>query len=110
MNKKGFTLIELLMTIAIISLITAITVPSIIFVNKKIKARNEDARNKLILNAAKMYGKDVLFKDNNTCKIITVNDLINNGYYDEKDNVDKTKKVVVRETNNFVKATFGESC
>ena len=85
MNKKGFTLTEILVVIALISMLTAIVVPSVIFANKKIKEKSYNTKMELVLASAKQFTKDNkanLFENSN-CVLITVKDLVDNGYYEE---------------------------
>jgi len=122
MNKEGFTLVEILMSVAIIGLIAVITVPSITFVNKKIKQRDEIATKKLILDAAKIYGKDkktTIFNNYNNeeyeiiCKIISVQDVVDAGYFEEASldqiEAETTKIILILRNNNTVSAKYYEN-
>lgn len=87
--KKGFTLIELLVVITIIGLLTIITVPSIITINKRIKQKEGSTTRKMIYSAAKLYGRDKKSSLLNMCEVdetcctkVTLQKLIDQGYYD----------------------------
>lgn len=115
-NKKdGFTLVELLICVAIIALLLAIVLPSILNASKRIKEKNQQASEKLILNAAKVYGSDrkaKLFNDTENCEIITVQNVINAGYFESEslNGVSTTKKIKLTLKNDAVKAEYGSSC
>jgi len=88
-GRKGFTLTEVLTVIILISLVVAIAVPSVISINKRINKRLLEGKKEVILAAAELYGKDnnQRFMDNEF--IITVGELIEEGYLDvdtEKNN------------------------
>ena len=106
MNKKGFTLIEILMTIGIIALITAITIPGVLYVNKQIKKKNIAATEKLILNAAKLYGEDhknqlfVFDEKISECQFITLDELMQKGYYEVK-NVQKLENDLEEDIDEY---------
>lgn len=79
-NKKGFTLSEILVTIAIISVIMLIAVPSIISINSRVNKRLYESKKELILISAKQYGMDNLSLFNEDTLTITVYDLIKTNY------------------------------
>lgn len=57
-KKSGFTLTEVLVVIAIIGLILAISIPSIISIRKRINERLYEGKKEEILVAAELYGRD----------------------------------------------------
>lgn len=58
LNNKGFTLIEILAVVIILSIITAIMVPSVNYLIDKNKEDNYKQLEKNILNATKIYLSD----------------------------------------------------
>ncbi len=95
-NNKGFTLIELLAVIVLLAVIATIAVPSIMGISRKTKEQMLETKKDLILEAAKVYGQDILSdvasskkvvnldgKDY-VCKRIGTNTLLNNGYIKEE--------------------------
>lgn len=57
-NKKGFTLVELLAVIVILGVLTAIAVPSVLEISKKIKTDMYDSKIKTIEVAAELWADD----------------------------------------------------
>lgn len=57
-NKKGFTITEILVVIAVIGLILAIAIPSIVGIRKKSNERLLESKKDIILVAAELYAKD----------------------------------------------------
>lgn len=57
-NKKGFTLVELLAVIVILGVLTAIAVPSVLGISKKIKTDMYDSKIKTIEVAAELWADD----------------------------------------------------
>lgn len=55
LNKKGFTLVELLVVIVILVIIMSIAIPSITSSLDRSKAKQRDAKVKLIESAAEIY-------------------------------------------------------
>ena len=52
MNKKGFTLIEVLATVAILSMLFAIGIPTFILISNHVKEKNyENKRNYALMKA-----------------------------------------------------------
>lgn len=84
MNRRGFTLAELLVTIALLSLIVLIAVPSIMAINKRINLRTYEIKKNLILSAAEMYAQDEKPTSNTS---VSINILLEKEYLepDEKD-------------------------
>ena len=58
MNKKGFSLTEILVVIAIIAIITGISIPSITNARKRVNERLFENKKEQILSYAELYGKD----------------------------------------------------
>lgn len=57
-NEKGFTLVELLAVIVILGVLTAIAVPSVLGISKKIKTDMYDSKIKTIEVAAELWADD----------------------------------------------------
>lgn len=76
-NKKGFTITEILVVIAIIGIILAISIPSIISIRKRSNERLLESKKDIILVAAELYAKDKNFQSTTRVKIY---ELVNNGY------------------------------
>lgn len=96
MKNKGFTLVELLAVITVLGIIAIITVPNIInILNDSKDSLNEQQKNQ-ILNAAKLYGtKSISGVDRNEGEqitTITIEELKNSGYLDNKTVMDLNKK------------------
>ena len=104
-NKKGFTLIELLAVIAILTIVSTVAIITITKVLSKNKDKALEAKEEIILKQARQYGKDneeELFYSSNkrfqnyVCNVITVGDLVTEGYLDEDDkDVDGGNKDVI---------------
>lgn len=89
-NKNGFTLVELLAVIVVLAIIITIAVPSAISISNKIKAKMEDTKRQMIVDAAKLYGQEnpssvVNSIDNCSSSKITVGTLVNDGYIKKDD-------------------------
>ena len=103
MNNKGFTLTELIVTMAIIIVISLISLPAITELQKSGRQAVSESYEKVLVNGAKLYvdkyDRD-LFSRNQTdsqCVVITYDDLVNenlikkyNGNKGETINKDKT--------------------
>ena len=57
-KKSGFTLTEVLMVIVIIGIILAISIPSVVYIRKRINERLYENKKQMILIAAENYGRD----------------------------------------------------
>ena len=78
MNKKGFTIVELLVTVALLAIISTISVISItLFINKN-KENNYEILKKTILEASKEYVADNRY--GNIDSSITAQYLLDNHY------------------------------
>lgn len=89
-NKNGFTLVELLAVIVVLAIIITIAVPSAISISNKIKAKMEETKRQMIVDAAKLYGQEnpssvVNSIDNCSNSKITVGTLVNDGYIKKDD-------------------------
>ena len=73
--NKGFTLTELLATIVILAVVVLIATPAVIGVSNSIKKNQYEAKVKLLLQAAKLYGED-----KGTANTITIQNLIDDNY------------------------------
>lgn len=101
-NKKGFTLSEVLVTLALISVILLIVVPSIMLITRRINKRLFEGKKEVILAAAELYGKDNSSSfDQNSELQINVAMLLQTGYIepDEK-NSDKCPSGVNLDNSN----------
>ena len=103
-NKNGFTLVELLAVIVVLAIIITIAVPSAISISNKIKAKMEDTKRQMIVDAAKLYGQEnpssvVNSIDNCSNSKITVGTLVNDGYI-KKDDVKNGEEAVVNPKDN----------
>lgn len=88
-KNLGFTLTEILSVLAIIGILTAIAIPSIILVRNRINERAYESKKELILLAAQTYGQENpnIF-DSNGEYVVTIGELLEKEYV-EKD-VDST--------------------
>ena len=81
MNRRGFTLVELLVAIAILGIITGISIPLIRNVQSQQKIKQFDMFKTSMLNGAKLYNDsynvDLFGKRQSGCAIISYEDLIN---------------------------------
>lgn len=91
MKKSAFTLIELVATVAILAIIFAFTMPSLVELINKNKTRNEDVITEKVISAAKDYiaDYDKTFTTNFTnvgdTKYISLELLLDAGLIDESD-------------------------
>ena len=101
MNKRGFSLVELIVTLAIMSMLVILIIPSIIDFRNDMVNKTYLSRVTMINNAALDWANDnlvlvpsnVLESDNpkcnsssdNNCACIQVSYLINNGYLSGSD-------------------------
>lgn len=75
MNKKGFTLVELVATIVILGVILTIAVPSYNSYIEKSKESKCNADKRAILDAAKTYVTQSIYKNTTIASSISVADL-----------------------------------
>ncbi len=99
-KKYGFTLTELLVVIVIISVISAIVIPSYILINKNINERLYNTKIDIIVSSAKSYVSDNpdVFYGEEYVKVY-VGELINNNYL-EVEETDSTKVSNCEKYNN----------
>ena len=110
-NKKGFTIVELLAVLVVLAVVITIATLSISRILKKNKEKALSAKEEIILKQAKQYAQDKeeMFENANkrygnyACFVITVNDLITNGYLDSKD------KAIFNEEDDVINPVNNES-
>lgn len=118
MNKKGFTFIELLAVIILISVVLLIAIPTIRYADKKFHQKAYKTKTELIINAAREYGDDfkevILYATDGTtytdastgsnypAVIITVRDLLNNGYITKDNDLNKTDILDPRDDSSML--------
>lgn len=76
-DKKGFTITEILVVVAVIGLILAIAIPSIVGIRKKSNERLLESKKDIILVAAELYAKDKGWTKDTEMYVF---DLVNEGY------------------------------
>ena len=114
MNKKrGFTLVELLAVLVVLSIVISIGTVSINKLLNKNKQASYEAKMEIIIRQAKQYAQenesflhDSLGRYSNkyVCNVITVEQLLNEGYLDAKDN-----DLVDSKTNDIIDPRNGTS-
>ena len=117
MNKKGFTLAELIGVIVVLSLICLITVPAIASVLKTNKKSLCETQLKNVLAAAKSYVSENLLSmpiNDGDYKIITIGDLIENGFIEEniqdpvtKEEIDPEIEITIKKNGKKIDVSFG---
>ena len=117
MNKKGFTLAELIGVIVVLSLICLITVPAIASVLKTNKKSLCETQLKNVLAAAKSYVSENLLSmpiNDGDYKIITIGDLIENGFIEEniqdpvtKEEIDPEIEITIKKNGKKLDVSFG---
>ena len=124
MKDKGFTLIELLAVIVILALVLVIIMPNVTGILNRTQNRLNDEQKNAVLNAARQWGVSNLSHDGddvyyggNKITYITIEDLQNSGYLEDKkinDMTDKgdvpldTKVCIIYKDNQFVYEYDGE--
>ena len=114
MNNKGFTLTELIVTMAIISVISLISLPAITELQKSGRQAVYESYEKVLVNGAKLYvdkyDRDLFVRSQTTeqCVVITYEDLVNenlikeyNGNKGETINKDKTFVYATKENGKL---------
>ncbi len=85
--KKGFTLVELIAVLVILSVIALIVTPNIMVSVKEYQRQVYETELQAIKDSAKNWAADNISElptDNEFSLVVTINDLINNGYYDSE--------------------------
>ena len=82
-NRNGFTLVEVIVVIVIISLISTFVFTRIANIDVKSKEKLYEGRVETILAVSKKYGSDNIDMLNSKCTVVTVNDLLSQGYITE---------------------------
>ena len=97
MNKKGFTLVELIAVVAVLGMIVGFAVFSVTSLVKRAQDNTKKETIENLKDAAIMYCMDNHFKRNVTTPCVhTVEELVNSGDFENKDNICKAKgKVTV---------------
>lgn len=87
-NKKGFTLVELLAVIVILGVLTAIAVPSVLGISKKIKTDMYESKKKTVEVALELWADDNKSRCITDIDSLTVKNLIEDNYLkaDDKNN------------------------
>lgn len=84
--RKGFTLVELIAVLVILSIIALIVTPNIMVSVKEYQEQLYETEIQALESAAKNWVADNISEvpiDNNKSLIITIQDLVENGYFDE---------------------------
>ena len=102
-NKKGFTLVELLAVIAILGILATISVVAVERTLNNSKNKANEIQEELINDAARAYAADNLSTCKNGCSV-SIQDLINGGYIDDKDGIENRNALVhiVKNNNNYI--------
>lgn len=111
MKKNGYTMIELLVVIVAMGLVTLVTLSATSYAFKDHSGEFYDEKVNGILHQAESYGKtlNTLKEDGNM--VITVNDLVKNGYYvgdDEEGNVVDPRNSKANLNGLKIKLTYKE--
>lgn len=87
-NKKGFTLVELLAVIVILGVLTAIAVPSVLGISKKIKTDMYESKKKTVEVALELWADDNKSSCINNIDNLKIQNLIEANYLkaDDKNN------------------------
>lgn len=87
-NKKGFTLVELLAVIVILGVLTAIAVPSVLGISKKIKTDMYESKKKTVEVALELWADDNKSSCINNIDSLKIKNLIEDNYLkaDDKNN------------------------
>lgn len=85
MKKNGYTMIELLVVIVVLGVITAITLSTTSYAFKDHSEEYYEQKTNGILRQAESYGKTLDELKEDGYLVITLNDLIDAGYYTADD-------------------------
>ena len=80
MNKKAFTLIELMAVIVVLGIVALIAVPVISGTLKDSKEKIYEEQVRRIEDAAKKWGVDNIYDDNENEYYVSLSELISEGY------------------------------
>ena len=102
-DKRGFTLVELLATIAILAILAVIATVSVESILNRGKNDATKIQDELVEAAAKQYAVD---NCSSTCEV-TIDELIKEGYIEEKSdtNLDKSKTLSISINKNKITVT-----
>ena len=111
MNKNGFTIMELLAVIIIIGIIGTVAGFGVNFLLKSSNEKEYQAKKELLIEAAILYGEEHSLNEecmisgyNRKCKLITIQDLIDENYFSPQDKCGNTKCVI----NNVTKEKLND--
>ena len=108
MNNKGFTLVELLAVMVILITISLVSVSAVTESLVRREGKECKEQQELAVNAAKIY-----FSLNNTSSV-SVSTLKNEGYFKEKNKIDKIKEedIITISSSEYLynNNKVGESC
>ncbi len=109
-NKKGFTLIELLAVIAILGLVVAIAVPSIVGIMSRNQEKIDSAQEKEFISIAKLWANDYKNSITDGCYFMSLNDMVEKNLLSEIPNDSDGNKYSqtsgVKITKNGIKLTY----
>lgn len=104
MNSKGFSLVEMLAVVAILGLVIGISTFSVTKVRESSLKKIVETKYNDLIGSAILYGQnnmdllDGKCGDDDDCFVVTVKELVNNGYF-KTDEVDSNGEKVV--LNNY---------
>lgn len=106
MNNKGFTLTELIVTMALVTLISLISFPTITNLQRSSKQQIYESYEKVLINGAKLYvdkyDRDLFSKNNQSEQCVSINysDLISENLIKEI----KNKNEKIDSDNTYINA------
>lgn len=116
MKNKGFTLIELLAALAILGVIVTLSTFSYITISKNVKKNQCEAKVLFIEKAAVKYASDTNIMHGVNLKLITMDNLKNNGYLTDEEiinpvtNESFSMNVNLSKTNSLITADYLGDC